>query len=330
MKRVEWVDGLKACAVFLVVLGHVIGSYKEDSVIYQFIYLYHMPLFFMVSGITFCLSVNKAGLNHKVTFKYLVYRIINLSIPMLVFVVIDFCFMPNEDIFFYYNGVWFLLHLCMILIAYFVFEKFHIKQIGFFLILIGWIVAGLIQLYFIQNNNLVEAKFACEISKWCGYFIMFNFGIYAYTYVDLFKNKAVEFILGVSFLLAVVITFAVGMQDNIALFRIIAGIPGGGICFCCFLKRKKIYSFERLFSVASLEIYLIHVNILQRIILPHTSYGNQLGIIKIFYTISLLVAYLIIPLCIYKIEEYSYLLKCIFHPVSVLWAKNKKGIQHNL
>ncbi|MCM1309660.1 MAG: acyltransferase family protein [Bacteroides sp.] len=46
-KRVEWVDVLKGLAIIFVVLGHLPG----DPYIKQWIYSFHMPLFFMASGI---------------------------------------------------------------------------------------------------------------------------------------------------------------------------------------------------------------------------------------------------------------------------------------
>lgn len=45
-KRIDQMDILKALAIIAVVIGHS-GS---PSPIYNFIYLYHMPLFFFISG----------------------------------------------------------------------------------------------------------------------------------------------------------------------------------------------------------------------------------------------------------------------------------------
>lgn len=45
--RLEWLDGVKGIAIILVVVGHNIGS---NTLIFQYIYGFHMPLFFFLSG----------------------------------------------------------------------------------------------------------------------------------------------------------------------------------------------------------------------------------------------------------------------------------------
>ena len=54
-ERVKWIDYAKAFAIFFVVIGHVdTGNYFTD-----WIYSFHMPLFFFLSGIT--IKVNRGG-----------------------------------------------------------------------------------------------------------------------------------------------------------------------------------------------------------------------------------------------------------------------------
>ena len=59
--RIGWIDSWRGILIFLVVIGHVVGmSYHfvniEDqrvlSLIYKFIYSFHMPAFFFLSGMT--------------------------------------------------------------------------------------------------------------------------------------------------------------------------------------------------------------------------------------------------------------------------------------
>ena len=49
-ERYTWIDCIKGIGIFLVVLGHI---YK-DNYIGQWIYSFHMPLFFMLSGYLMC------------------------------------------------------------------------------------------------------------------------------------------------------------------------------------------------------------------------------------------------------------------------------------
>ncbi len=57
MQRDIYVDNLKAILIFLVVFGHAINPFVEDSRLYKavfdFVYSFHMPLFVFVSGV-FC------------------------------------------------------------------------------------------------------------------------------------------------------------------------------------------------------------------------------------------------------------------------------------
>ena len=63
IKRIEWIDYLKAFACFLVVIGHLIQSLQKANIdnyivitnfINWFIYLFHMPLFMCMSGFLYC------------------------------------------------------------------------------------------------------------------------------------------------------------------------------------------------------------------------------------------------------------------------------------
>jgi uncharacterized membrane protein YcfT len=63
LKRVLWVDAAKGFAIILVVFGHVLGGMMARGwldpegpfrQLYNYIYLFHMPLFFMISGL-FCI-----------------------------------------------------------------------------------------------------------------------------------------------------------------------------------------------------------------------------------------------------------------------------------
>lgn len=62
MKRIEWIDDLKGFAIFLIVLGHVLATFANMSqgnskqisdTVFEFIYSFHVPLFFIIAGITF-------------------------------------------------------------------------------------------------------------------------------------------------------------------------------------------------------------------------------------------------------------------------------------
>lgn len=70
-RREAWLDSLKGFAILLVILGHVLsgyldaaafpGAYTSFYTIRTWIYSFHMPLFFLISGFTFTLAYWRGG-----------------------------------------------------------------------------------------------------------------------------------------------------------------------------------------------------------------------------------------------------------------------------
>lgn len=91
-KRIVWIDYLKVFACILVVIGHLIQSLQKSSIdnydnitsfINWFIYLFHMPLFFAVSGYLY--EMNKKQFSWKQYKNFVIKKIINLGVPYIVF-----------------------------------------------------------------------------------------------------------------------------------------------------------------------------------------------------------------------------------------------------
>lgn len=74
-KREAWLDGLKGFAILLVILGHVLSGYLDAGTfpaaynsfygVRSWIYSFHMPLFFLISGFTFTLAYFPDGTLRK-------------------------------------------------------------------------------------------------------------------------------------------------------------------------------------------------------------------------------------------------------------------------
>lgn len=91
-KRIEWVDMLKGLAIILVMLGHCTNhEYGNLSGgIHMWIYTFHMPLFFFLSGFVF--STHEE--NYK---KFVVRKLKSIIIPMVCFNIIQIVF----EVFYY-------------------------------------------------------------------------------------------------------------------------------------------------------------------------------------------------------------------------------------
>lgn len=79
-ERIDWIDNAKAIGIFLVVFGHCSNPYLLKN----FIFSFHMPLFFFLSGVTF----STAGQIKPFTLK----KTKSILIPYLTFGIITYFF----------------------------------------------------------------------------------------------------------------------------------------------------------------------------------------------------------------------------------------------
>ena len=85
-KRIEWIDWMKTLGIYLIVLGHFY------SVGEKLIYVFHVPLFFVISGF-----LSKKESNQGLFWKKQWY---NLVVPMLFMVIFNFiyaCILQLQD-----------------------------------------------------------------------------------------------------------------------------------------------------------------------------------------------------------------------------------------
>lgn len=92
-QRIIWLDAAKGMTICLVVLGHVLDGYNRAGnwenyqmfigrIISTVINIFHMPLFFMISGFVFGTAYIEAGELKKQRVKY---QILNLSLLYGIF-----------------------------------------------------------------------------------------------------------------------------------------------------------------------------------------------------------------------------------------------------
>lgn len=81
-KRIYWIDYAKAFCIFLVVLGH---SYLPESA-KNVIYVFHIPLFFFISGTLFSFE------KHPVYTSFLKKKVLQILIPYLFFNITTYIF----------------------------------------------------------------------------------------------------------------------------------------------------------------------------------------------------------------------------------------------
>ena len=89
MQRIQWPDLLKAFAITLVVIGHVVSAYDlrgYQAPIAEWIYSFHMPLFMMLSGMFFKYTLDKSFRSMiRIKCRTLLLPLLSWTVILLIF-----------------------------------------------------------------------------------------------------------------------------------------------------------------------------------------------------------------------------------------------------
>ena len=208
-KRLDWVDTLRGLAMFFVVCGHCLSSIK--STLRKYIYSFHLPLFFFISGIIFKdenLST-KEFLKKKTRNLVISYFILNIicfalvyllkldarstySIPKLL---VGMFFSHEEVLLAPCPPSWFLLALFLTETIFYFLHKYAKND---FELGIAVCVCGLISY---ANNHMVpqiyapwhlDTAFTGVVLYFCGYLLAKNM----YKLDSFMKKKFTAFVTG--------------------------------------------------------------------------------------------------------------------------------------
>ena len=272
IQRDNWVDYAKAIGIIIVVYGHVArGLYNAGIpmdknlhlLIDTFIYSFHIPLFFFLSGLYFVKS-----LNSRTTKQFVFNKIDTLVYPYLLWSIIQGtveAFLASHT-----NGnvtytevfsllwqpraqFWFLYALALVFIfSLLLYRYFNITKINV-LLLIG------LSLYLIKGY----LPFSIYTNYICSYFIYFSLGMYFQQY-----NSKITF--SNSMLLLVIILFITfqyitlfhsidnfNVLDSIKLLKTILSIAA--VVFISKLLSKTNLQFIAHIGKAFMAIYLLHI-----------------------------------------------------------------------
>ncbi len=198
-KRIEWIDWIKAIGIFLVVIGHGHCTPKSRLWIYSF----HMPLFFLVSGATFnylkyknlkeCIIARARGLIIPyiciniftlpfwyIYYTYLSTKVFNLGNTIKAILI------GNTEIMEPVHGpTWFLLTLFLSEVLFYIIsrtckgDKKSLLNFSILLILIGYAES-------ITSNNIDMIWHLNTVPMACGLIII---GYLAYNYIKVNEEK---------------------------------------------------------------------------------------------------------------------------------------------
>lgn len=279
IKKIEEVDLIKGIAILLVFIGHAAtNSFLHRPIVYeiivQFIYSFHMPLFFAVSGF---LSIKSLNMNIKKDYiKFLKNKFTRLMVPFITISLITnglmvfMRFLINKEIsitnifemikitvFYPENAVmgalWFLYTLFMVSIISPIIFKLNWK----FTIIIGILLNVFIpqDLYFLALNRV-------------SFFLIYYFiGIYVRKIYELkdglnYKSNKYANILSIVIITIYSVIIAKGISVNpllMNIYMLLCGILGIILAVDFVMYFKKYNKFKKVFTkigTHSMDIYI--------------------------------------------------------------------------
>ncbi|MGP1371255.1 MAG: acyltransferase family protein [Almyronema sp.] len=273
-KRNAWVDYAKGIGIFLVVVGHTLRGLISDhilsdsvwaSTLDRWIYAFHMPLFFLITGFFIQRSVSNRSFNHffvnklkTIAYPYFVWSILQGTIQLLVAQTgaTNRSLQVTQLLQVVYNPLmqfWFLYVLFLIVIAYAALQKMGATPY-FFLGLSGllYAVVPLMQ-GFPWGVLILVCKYALYVG--IGAFLRTRFDLNRLEQLSSTRLASIGAVSFVSLTAAVVLRLS-------TVYWLVPAIALLGIIWVCtiaaLLAKHNIGSCLRSWGRASLEIYVAH------------------------------------------------------------------------
>lgn len=197
-RRIDYLDIAKGIGILLMIFGHI----DRGGIIQTWIYSFHMPLFFIVSGILFC-KKNKNSITLKEDIikkiKGLIYPYIVFSLVTIVYIfVIDLLISQNilhafiqlkegvieTILFFGYGNLWFIPCFFLSNIIFMAISRLRKYWILLFELIVFFIVFMVSINY--PNGNTQFSFFTLSIKSLIG-FLLIQLGFYLGKIIDCFE-----------------------------------------------------------------------------------------------------------------------------------------------
>lgn len=169
-RRIEWVDCAKGIGIILVIIGHTVNNGKYGSSLKGMIFSFHMPLFFILSCMTFKCSENIEQYRKKT-----IHALKHLAMPAIgvfALVIIIEC-RRNVNLIFDLN-YWKQEMYCLLFAsgAEVEFNGFKVRGIGipwfFFVLFIGRTIFDYLHLCFEEKQLGIISIISCMIGIFFG------------------------------------------------------------------------------------------------------------------------------------------------------------------
>jgi fucose 4-O-acetylase-like acetyltransferase len=268
--RIQWTDYAKGLGIFLVVLGHTLRSLvnssilniPENNVIDRWIYAFHMPLFFLLSGLFIERSLSKPLKSFiidklkVIAYPYILWSVIQSMLMIIASEHTNKKMSWEELSRILYDPVmqfWFLYVLFIIVLGYAIARKLKISPEVFLLFCV---------VFYIMKFLPINLGWGV-LDQACGYGIYLAIGAVIGSKVDLLKLRQIS----AGILLAIIsagfilLTIAVGLNINQTPFvSPVLAILGSvaTIALAILMERFRLFSFVKKWGILSMAIYLVH------------------------------------------------------------------------
>lgn len=264
-RRIEYFDGIKGLAIFLVVLGHVLQrSFGQHVNIFEtIIYSFHMALFMFVSGY-FSYSRNKSNTD---ILKFILKKIRQLIIPFfLIGGLYSFIFSNMYSFIFssFKMGYWFLYVLFVISIFHYLVSLIKhegLQFIGYFVLLILFLLARKF-----LNDDLFSIKFIS------GNYPFFLLGYFVHKYLKydkyIINNNVVSIAL---FLFIIVITVSLNYEFYNSSIRFVLRLFAIIFFYGFFKNMRSSLFLSKLAWIGknSIYVYVFHYFFIEGLVIVH-------------------------------------------------------------
>lgn len=344
--RIVWLDSLKGLAIISVVLGHALFGFQQQktfpesqniiSLLKNWIYTWHMPLFFVLSGVTFRISCLKTGIVNKEKVKrsslnlFFIYLLFDTILPVLKII---FSIFVNNKVTLLDVGrnillpdtlMWYLWVLIIYYFAFgFLFNKKFSKPLLFTVLLCFSIIATYLYQEIIFTQIAVKNLFFCSV--------FFYIGIYFKELKNILMNKVIVIISGLIFCLDIIYmiyTYLIVSYRNSLIDTVFCELNAFAViiilCFA-FQKFSVLENNSLLITLGknSLVIYLLHTYLvtLMRVVVLRIGISNAAVAVIISTVVPLLTTFFIALL----VPKF-FVLRCIFKPITLVdkFKKMKK------
>ncbi len=300
--RVVWIDWAKSFGIFLVIYAHI-----PNAKFSELCFLFHMPFFFILSGLLYKKRSFKEELRRSFIYLYIPYLIYNILLIIITPPIclkctfVNIVFGNQEQLPSNYRAMWFLVSLIIMRIISSIFD---VKKMIFFSIL-GLFLS--IVILFLGILDLDNDYFQLFTTLLCYHYFVFGFLMKENPRITLvnkipFKKSVLSYIAGVF------VFFIIGycFVGEVNLFRNVAGknvflfvIVSYGIAFLLIELFKMLFKMNNTIivriSTGTLLLVCIHQTLLYYL-WPYFQYDDYISPF-ILTTLIIAISYLPILLC---------------------------------